>query len=230
MKFTTIAAALPLLGAASAHFQVLHPWWRGDSFKAPASQWNFPCAGVNETQDPANRTQWSSTGGSVKLDVHHAWALTYVNLGLGTNVSSFNISLVNNFNQTGNGTFCLKETGKNALAAALTRIGLNATSANGRHGTLQIIQIASTGASLFNCADITLSNTASLLSDDDCKNSTGVAGVAIQNVGANSTTTNPASGSGSPAPSNTPGAAANVKPMMGAGALVGLAGLVAAVL
>ncbi|KAH7119806.1 hypothetical protein B0J11DRAFT_70801 [Dendryphion nanum] len=229
MKFTTVAATLSLLGLSSAHFEVLHPWWRGSSFVAPASQWNYPCAGVNETQDPTNRTQWLSTGGSIKLSVSHAWALTYVNLGLGTNVSSFNISLVNSFNQTGNGTFCLKETGKNALAAALARIGLNSTSATGRHGTLQIIQIASTGASLFNCADITLNSTAALLSDDDCRNSTGVSGIPIVNADATRTNGSTAA-SGSPSPSKSPGAAANVRPMMGAGALVGLAGLVAAVL
>jgi hypothetical protein len=76
--------------------------------------------------------------------------LTYVNLGIGTNVSSFNISLVNQFNQTGNGTFCLKETGKANLAAGLAKAGLNATSAEGLEATLQIIQISTTGAALYN--------------------------------------------------------------------------------
>lgn len=162
---------LSLLGLASAHFLVEYPYWRGDSFAEDASQWIFPCtipmhfnvivttglctnenlgANVSETADVNNRTQWPATGGSLRLEVHHPWALTYVNLGIGTNVSSFNISLVNSFNQTGNGTFCLKETGKAALAAGLATAGLNASSLEGQQASLQIIQIASTGASLYN--------------------------------------------------------------------------------
>lgn len=107
-------------------------------------------ANISETTDLSNRTQWPVTGGSLSLQVSHPWALTYVNLGIGTNVSSFNISLVNGFNQTGNGTFCLKETGKAALAAGLAKANLSAETLEGMQGSLQIIQIASTGASLFN--------------------------------------------------------------------------------
>jgi hypothetical protein len=110
----------------------------------------IPGANISETTDLSNRTQWPVTGGSLSLQVSHPWALTYVNLGIGTNVSSFNISLVNGFNQTGNGTFCLKETGKAALAAGLAKANLSAESLAGMQGSLQVIQIASTGASLYN--------------------------------------------------------------------------------
>jgi len=57
---------------------------------------------------------------------------------------------VNGFNQTGNGTFCLKETGKAALAAGLAKANLSAEALAGMQGSLQVIQIASTGASLYN--------------------------------------------------------------------------------
>lgn len=57
---------------------------------------------------------------------------------------------MNGFNQTGNGTFCLKETGKAALAAGLAKANLSAEALAGMQGSLQIIQIASTGASLYN--------------------------------------------------------------------------------
>jgi hypothetical protein len=57
---------------------------------------------------------------------------------------------VNGFNQTGNGTFCLKETGKAALAAGLAKANISAEALAGMQGSLQVIQIASTGASLFN--------------------------------------------------------------------------------
>ncbi|KAF2009741.1 hypothetical protein BU24DRAFT_358534 [Aaosphaeria arxii CBS 175.79] len=219
MRFTTVTAALSAMSVASAHFLVEYPYWRGDSFEEGASQWIFPCANISETEDVNNRTQWPATGGSIKLDVHHPWALTYVNLGIGTNVSAFNISLVSNFNQTGNGTFCLKETGKAKLAAGLAAAGLNASSVDGKQASLQIIQIASTGASLYNCADITFNATAALLADDECSNSTGVAGVSIQNVNANGTSTAP------PSSSSSPGAAANVRPMVGGSLIAGLVGL-----
>ncbi|KAF2734403.1 hypothetical protein EJ04DRAFT_512519 [Polyplosphaeria fusca] len=181
--FKILATALSFFSLVSAHFRLEYPEWRGDSFAGNRSQWNFPCAGVPETNDTSNRTQWTSTGGSIRIHASHPWALTYVNLGLGTNVSSFNISLVNKFNQTGNGTFCLKEAGKEALAAGLAKAGLDANSVSGQQGTLQVIQISSTGASLFNCADITLNSSAPLLEDSECANTTGVAGVPIENQG-----------------------------------------------
>jgi hypothetical protein len=75
---------------------------------------------------------------------------------------------------------------------------------------------------VFQCADITFNTTAALLSDDECKNSTGVSGVAIQNAG----TTSSATPTGSAAPSQSSGAAVNVKPVVSGSALAGLLGLV----
>ncbi|ORY17517.1 hypothetical protein BCR34DRAFT_40634 [Clohesyomyces aquaticus] len=225
MLFNSFIAGASLLGLASAHFQVEYPYWRGDSFAPGRSQWNFPCAGVNETTDISNRTQWPATGGSIRLHVSHPWALTYVNLGIGTNVSSFNISLVTQFNQTGNGTFCLKETGKAALAAGLAKAGLDAKSIDGMQASLQIIQIASTGASLFNCADITFNSSATLLPDNQCSNSTNVGGVPIVNAGSTPTNSS-ATPTGSAKPSSSTGAAAMLKPVgvmaLGLGFAVGM--------
>ena len=117
---------------------------------------NYPIllgANVSET---TNRTAWTTTGGSLRLHVGHHWALTYVNLGLGNNVTNFNISLVDHFNQTGNGTFCLKETGKAQLAAGLSGAGYDAKSVDGVSATLQVIQISTTGAALYNVSVIPL--------------------------------------------------------------------------
>ena len=110
-------------------------------------------ANVSET---TNRTAWTTTGGSLRLHVGHHWALTYVNLGFGNNVTNFNISLVDHFNQTGNGTFCLKETGKAQLAAGLGVAGYDAKSVDGVNATLQVIQISTTGAALYNVSVILL--------------------------------------------------------------------------
>jgi hypothetical protein len=107
-------------------------------------------SGANASETTSNRTDWSPTGGSVRLEVHHPWALTYVNLGIGTNVSSFNVSLVDNFNQTGNGTFCLKNAGEAAIAAELLRRNMTKESLEGMGGSLQVIQITTTGQALYN--------------------------------------------------------------------------------
>lgn len=86
---------LTLLPLASAHFGIKYPSMRGDSFTAPASQWTWPCANISQENSANNRTLWPLNGGSVLLDAHHPWAPTYINLGLGNNVTSFNVSLVN---------------------------------------------------------------------------------------------------------------------------------------
>lgn len=158
------------LQLVSAHFSIDYPYWRGDSFAEPASQYNRPCksfpslsppppliqnqfaspylttytrtgAGVNQSLSNTNRTLWPLTGGSVVLHVSHPWAITYVNLGLGgDNTTVFNISLVPNFNQTGNGTFCLPA----------IKLPSNVVVSNGTQASLQVIQIGETGSSLYN--------------------------------------------------------------------------------
>ena len=157
---------LTCLQLVSAHFSINYPYWRGDSFTAPASQYNRPCkssplntksiyieaplsnqrytspgAGVNQSLSNTNRTLWPLTGGSVVLQVSHPWAITYVNLGLGgDNTTVFNISLVPNFNQTGNGTFCLPA----------IKLPKDLVVSNGTQASLQVIQIGETGSSLYN--------------------------------------------------------------------------------
>jgi hypothetical protein len=69
------------------------------------------------------------------------------------------------------------------------------------------------------CADIKFKADAQLLADDQCKNGTGVSGVAIANVQGSSTSSTP---SGSAAPSPSSGAASRM-------GLVAGSGLVAAV-
>ena len=107
-----IASVVCLLAAVtrlvSAHYDLIYPTWRGDSFQEPASQYTFPCAGINTTN---NRTTWPVTGGSLVLDLHHPWTYFWINLGFGDVVASFNISLTPNlpYNETGNGTLCLPE-------------------------------------------------------------------------------------------------------------------------
>ncbi len=100
-----------------------------------------PGAGLNQSLSNNNRTKWPLNGGSILLDVHHPWAITYVNLALGgDNTTNFNISVVPGFNQTGNGTFCWPTVNLPS--------GLNL--ANGANASIQVVQIAETGSALYN--------------------------------------------------------------------------------
>lgn len=164
MLFLVLVVSLALLGPSFAHFSVVNPYWRGDSY---ATQWERPCGGVNQSISDANRTEWPIDGGSLVFRGSHAWTYTFVNLGLGgDNTTTFNITLVEGFNQTGNGTFCFP---KVTLPADLSITpGMNAS--------IQVVQVNERGSSLYNCADITFSDTAEVLGTDECFNSTGVGG------------------------------------------------------
>ncbi|OAL44764.1 hypothetical protein IQ07DRAFT_604708 [Pyrenochaeta sp. DS3sAY3a] len=224
MLSTTFLTIGALAAGVNAHFRLLQPTWRGSSFVEPASQWIYPCANVNETTDIANRTLWPSTGGSLIINGSHEHALTAVNLALGSNVTNFNISLVELFNQTGAGIFCLKETGKANLDAGFKAAGYSGASdprIEGLQASIQIIQLGHSGSALYNCADIRFNSTAQLLSDDVCKNGTGVGGIAIENVDASSASTSP-SPSGSSPPAASTGAASVVGPVTGGGLLVAM--------
>lgn len=43
MLTSSILAITALAGSATAHYKLLAPTWRGDSFEEPASQYIFPC-------------------------------------------------------------------------------------------------------------------------------------------------------------------------------------------
>jgi len=149
----------------SAHFTLEYPYWRGDSHE---TQWLRPCGGINVT---TNRTEWPLDGGSLRAHFGHPWAITYVNLGLGSDDTViFNISLVPGFNQTGNGTFCFPK------LPIPTDKGITA----GTNASLQIIQLSALGSALYNCADITFSDNATVLESSQCTNSSGIGEVSLQ--------------------------------------------------
>ncbi|RPB25889.1 hypothetical protein L211DRAFT_861186 [Terfezia boudieri ATCC MYA-4762] len=164
MHFSTALAAI-LSGAslASAHFSVIYPWWRGDSFK---TQWTYPCGGVNQSISNNNRTLWPLDGGAIVFHGSHPWAQTYVNMGLGNNVTSLKVPLVPPFNQTGKGTFCFPH------VHIPDEVKPNIT--EGGNATLQVIQLSTTGGALYNCMDITFSSKAKNPESNVCFNSTGV--------------------------------------------------------
>jgi hypothetical protein len=194
-------------------------------------------ANVDQSNSSTNRTSWPLDGGSLLFAGSHPWAYTYVNLGLGNEVTGFNISLVEGFNQTGNGTFCWSKTGQATLKA------LNLT--EGQNASIQVIQISHSGAALYNvchssifnfqlfandalqCADITFSTTATLLDAGVCKNATGVGGVELENAGASTSGNGTGTGSGTAATATGEAGSVRVKVGVVVGALaVGISALI----
>jgi len=157
-----LVAAAAFVCGTQAHYSLEYPEWRADSFEDPYNQALGPCAGINSTSN-TTRTEWPLDGGSVVLELHHPWDYIFVNLGLGSPVTSFNISLTPNFfNNTGNGTLCLPKIGVPA--------SLNVQ--DGDKASIQVVTVGVRGTGLYNCADIVFRKNATVLASDKCQNTT----------------------------------------------------------
>jgi len=155
-------AAAACIQAVQAHFSIEYPTWRADSFEDPYDQWVRPCAGINSSAN-GTRTEWPLSGGSVVLELHHPWDYVFVNLGVGTEVTNFNISLTPDLlNNTGNGTLCLP---KISIPASLNI-------QDGQNASIQVVTLGNKGNALYNCADIVFRSSATVLSGEQCKNTT----------------------------------------------------------
>ena len=98
-------------------------------------------------------TLWPPSGGSTIINGSHTSALTAVNLALGSNATNFNITLLEMFNQTGAGVFCMKETGRANLEEGFKAAGysgLDDERINGLMATVQVIQLGHSGSALYN--------------------------------------------------------------------------------
>ncbi|RYP66736.1 hypothetical protein DL770_008754 [Monosporascus sp. CRB-9-2] len=162
------AVAILLAGAkvASAHFAITYPEWRADTLTeeegSPYDQWVYPCANV--PADAGNRTEWPVGGGAVSLHLHHQWTYVYINLGLGSNVTNFNITLTPQLmNVTGQGDFCIPE-----LPVP------EGTVTEGQNATIQVVTNGESGSALYNCADITFRTNMNSSHVEQCTNGTGV--------------------------------------------------------
>jgi hypothetical protein len=109
----------------SAHTELWYPPWRDDTLNPPYDEQIYPCmsqlqrsksyadklpciigAGtVSNATTP--RTAWPLDGGSLNITLRDGAALIFVNLGLGVNVTNFNITIPNfPLNETGAGNVC----------------------------------------------------------------------------------------------------------------------------
>lgn len=160
-----------------AHTVITYPGWRGDNLITNASwpfgmQWMYPCGGMPPSN---NRTKWPIHGGAIALQPGwfqgHATALFYINMGFGTEGANYaatdetpmfagstigeppNMSfpmlpvfqIIGPSKNPYPGTFCLPQ----------VPLPANTTVNVGDNATIQVVEAAVHGASLFNCVDIT---------------------------------------------------------------------------
>ncbi|KIW33425.1 uncharacterized protein PV07_00277 [Cladophialophora immunda] len=153
-----------LVSLVSAHTQIWYPEWRADSFDLPFSQRIYPCAGISDNSTTP-RTDWPLTGGSLNVTLHDAAAYIFINLGFGVNSSDFNVTLFSApLNETGPGNLCFP---KLTLPPGLPI-------QEGTQASIQFATAGHNGEGLYNCADITFTNNATLLPADQCQNSSTV--------------------------------------------------------
>jgi hypothetical protein len=176
-------SALLLAAVASAHTIITYPGWRGNNLitndEFPyGMQWMYPCGGMNTTN---NRTFWSTEGGAVAFQPGwfrgHESAIIYINLGFGTdgpdngpknmsNPMAGPIHLVGPSNGPYPGSICLPQ----------VPLPKNATVKAGDKATIQVVELAVHGASLFSCVDIEFAEPGdpriALVNDTNCENST----------------------------------------------------------
>ncbi|CAI6341143.1 unnamed protein product [Periconia digitata] len=127
--------------------------WENGSYAFPyGMQWMYPCGGMPTS---TNRTKWPLTGGALSIQPGwfpgHSLAQFYINMGFETEPKNYSHAMLPVFQIVGpsnvqyNGTFCLPQV---PLPTGYEpKVGDNAT--------IQVIELAQHGASLYNCADIT---------------------------------------------------------------------------
>ncbi|OAP62783.1 hypothetical protein AYL99_02010 [Fonsecaea erecta] len=174
-----------LVSLVSAHTQIWYPQWRADSFDLPFSQRIYPCAGISDNSTTP-RTEWPLTGGSLNVTLHDAAAYIFINLGFGVNSSDFNITLFSApLNETGPGNLCFP---KLTLPPGLPI-------EEGTQASIQFATAGHNGEGLYNCADITFTNNATLLPADQCQNSSTVSVTTLGSCSSPATNSSPASSS-----------------------------------
>jgi len=201
---TTILAGIATIASfalVDAHTVITYPGWRGDNLVTNDTfpygmQWMYPCGGMRTTQ---NRTNWPITGGAIALQPGwfqgHATAFFYINLGFGTdgpdhgppNMSFPMVPVFQIVGPTKNpypGTFCLPQ----------VPLPANATVKVGDNATIQVVETAIHGASLFSCVDITFTEPKDVadVNETNCFNSSDISFNNVFSIGASGSTSSAA--------------------------------------
>ncbi|TID19420.1 gpi anchored protein [Venturia nashicola] len=188
---TLVLSLLPI--SALAHYKLTFPPGRGFDESGIV---NFPCGGFNTPSN--NRTSVPLTGTfPIQLSMEHTSVKGAVFMALGNNPqSAFSIPLRNTFQETGPDNFC--------IGGVTIPSNLNIT--EGTNATIQVVTNGDPNGGLYQCADVTFTNTALSSSDYNahCTNSTGVSANFIANTLPNGTaSTTGTSGSGTATASAT---------------------------
>ncbi|KAF8350265.1 hypothetical protein F5887DRAFT_1279508 [Amanita rubescens] len=182
MRVLFAAISAFFIAAVNAHFQLQFPPPRG-----PFVMNNEPGFCDGYTSATANRTLFPLSGGFFSLNSEHPQWVAGVLLATGLpadNFSEFN-QIKPYFTQSGEGIYCFPLLFNSPNATNLT---------NGENVTIQIVFNGGDGT-LFQCADLTLSDTVTLdATADKCGNATGTNGTVPTGTSANSTASSASSG------------------------------------
>jgi hypothetical protein len=206
----TYASSLLLLPLVAAHFNLDYPKARGFDEDLLVK---FPCGGQNEVSK--TRTDWPLKGKApIQLTMGHDQALVQVLLAVGNDPGdNFNVVLVPTFQEMGLNQFCLGD----------VQLPDNLNLKEGTNATVQVVTNGDPNGGLYNCADITFTNTPLSSSDynSHCTNSTGVVTKSINDPSVNANGSTATKSGGAPATSSDVAGTVNA-----AGWLLGAAGVV----
>ncbi|KAF2492927.1 hypothetical protein BU16DRAFT_529182 [Lophium mytilinum] len=199
MSLRSLVVLAATCAIASAHTVITYPGWRGNNIHTngtepgsvdiiPGSlgitfdngtlgfpygmQWMYPCGGMPTSR---NRTKWPVGGGAIAIQPGwfpgHSLALIYLNMGYGNEPLNMSHAMLPVFQIAGPtnveypGTICLPQ----------VPLPANFTPAIGDNATIQVIEAAQHGASLYNCVDITFADPKDVeeVTPQNCFNSSG---------------------------------------------------------
>jgi hypothetical protein len=146
LKYIVHSCCLPACWSFSIHLPLYVPSLQLPHIPSPYTKNPIPGAGVNQSESANNHTLWPLKGGSLNTDFHHPFTYVFINLGLGSNVSNFNITLNQvslPYNESGNGTLCLPQ------LLLPSDLGIM----DGMNASIQISTVGDQGAALYNVSE-----------------------------------------------------------------------------
>ncbi|KAI0670114.1 hypothetical protein C8Q78DRAFT_976624 [Trametes maxima] len=224
MRFATALFMSGLLTAVSAHFQLQYPAPRGAFVEDEEPTF---CDGYANAV--SNRTVFPTKGGKISLNSEHPqWTLGGI-IATVQNPNSFD-----NFKENGNFQYVVpffKTSGEGGFCFPLDLASQNISGVkDGANVTLQFIFDGGDGQ-LYQCADVTLSDSATVPDSVTCKNATDAAATPVSSAvsAPSATSTSPSGSSSSAAPAATSNAA-SVNTIAGVSGVAGVLAAVAALL
>lgn len=185
-RIQVLAVLLATVSWVAAHTVITYPGWRGDNLITNGTigeddysdhafpygmQWMYPCGGLKTT---TNRTYWHIDGGAIAIQPGwfqgHSSAHFHFNLGLGTTPRNYSLIMKPEFEIFGPRNEAYPGEG---FCVPQVPLPNNVTVNEGDNATIQVIEKAKHGASLYTCVDITFTNDHKLIApinETNCQN------------------------------------------------------------